>query len=80
MKALEERRKDLLAPFSCMEENDALPRLWLSKAAEGPERVFLLEEGREFTYGEVLGEADRISAALWSMGLTKGGCVARCPE
>ena len=75
MKALEERRKDLLARFPVWKKMTLYQGL-ASKAAEGPERVFLLEEGREFTYGEVLGEADRISAALWSMGLTKGGCVA----
>ena len=75
MKALEERRKDLMASYPVWKKMTLYQGL-ASKAAECPNHVFLLVEGRRYTYGEVLREADRISAAFCAMGLARGGCVA----
>ena len=75
MKALEERRKDLMASYPVWKKMTLYQGL-ASKAAECPNHVFLLVEGRGYTYGEVLREADRISAAFCAMGLARGGCVA----
>jgi fatty-acyl-CoA synthase len=75
MKALEERRKDLMASYPVWKKMTLYQGL-ASKAAECPNHVFLLVEGRRYTYGEVLREADRISAAFGAMGLARGGCVA----
>ena len=75
MKALEERRKDLMASYPVWKKMTLYQGL-ASKAAECPNHVFLLVEGRRYTYGEVLREADHISAAFGAMGLARGGCVA----
>jgi len=75
MKALEERRKKLLARYPQW-RNMTLYEGFAFKAAQCPDRVFFVVEGKYCTYAEVLKEADRISAALWSMGLREGGCAA----
>lgn len=75
MKALEERRKELLARCPQWKKR-TLYQGFALKAAGCPERVFLSVEGRNHTYGEILREADRVSAALECMGLREGSLVA----
>ena len=68
MKALEERRKEFMTRYPQW-WNMTLYQGFAFKAAQCPDRVFFVVEGKYYTYAEVLKEADRISAALWSMGL-----------
>lgn len=75
MKALEERRKEMLARCPGWKKM-TLYQGFASRAAACPESVFFAEQGKCYTYGEILREADRAGAALKSMGLEEGDCVA----
>ena len=67
MKALEERRKDLMASYPVWKKMTLYQGL-ASKAAECPNHVFLLVEGRRYTYGEVLRAPwDLPGAAVWPL-------------
>ncbi len=75
MKALEERRKEFLA--RCPQWTKiTLYQGFALKAAACPERNFLIAEGKCSTYGEILREVGRVSAALEELGLREGECVA----
>lgn len=75
MKALKERRKEFIARYPVWKKM-TLYEGFASKAVQYPDHLFFAGEGINYTYGEVLREADRASAALKHLGLVEGCCVA----
>ena len=53
-----------------------VPELFARSVARYPDRVVLRQDGRELTYAELAGRADRIAAALAGRGIGPGDSVA----
>ncbi|MEW6366375.1 MAG: long-chain fatty acid--CoA ligase [Acidobacteriota bacterium] len=55
-----------------------IPELLRSRAAETPDRTFLVFEGLETTYRELDERSDRVASALIAQGIGAGDAVAVC--